>query len=163
MADRPGRPACRGGTRSGPRPAATPGRAARVWFGLTFLEPFGQDPGQLGPHSWLSPDQPLKVLAAQPEQPAGFGAPHGGQTGVAVTASPVTRGELAKMLTRAEGADHPVLDEDLVMAGKRDVEEPVRIPPADDLLTGGHVDAGAAVTDRLDDRIGHPGQQGHDV
>src|SRR5215475_12181824 len=128
---------------------------------LTLLEAFGQDLGQLGPDGRLGPDQPLKVLAAQPEELARCGAPHGGQTRVAVAASPVAGGELAEMLTGAEGTDQPFIDENLVKASQRDVEEPVCIPLPDDLLTGSHVDAGAAVADSLNDRIGHIGQQGH--
>jgi hypothetical protein len=46
---------------------------------LTLLEPFGQDLGQFGPDGWLGGDQPLEVLAAEPEELAVFGAPHGGQ------------------------------------------------------------------------------------
>ena len=66
---------------------------------LTLLESFGEDLGQLGPDGWLGIDQPLKVLAAEPKKAAFLGAPYGGQTGIAVAASPVTGGELAEMIT----------------------------------------------------------------
>src|SRR6516162_5047907 len=105
---------------------------------LTLLQPFGEDVGQFGPHSWLGGDEPLEVVAAEPEEAAVLGAPDGGRPGVAVAASPVAGGEFAEMLARAQDADRPVIDEDLVAAGQRDVEEPVRIPPADHLLTSGH-------------------------
>jgi hypothetical protein len=65
------------------------------------------------------------------------------------------------MLTRTEGADHPVVDEDVVPAGQRDEEGPVCVPTADDLLTGGHGHAGTTVADGLNDRIWQASEQRH--
>ena len=65
------------------------------------------------------------------------------------------------MLAGAEGADHPVVNEDVVPAGQRDIKRPVRVPAADDLLTGGHVHAATPVADRLDDRFRQASEQRH--
>src|SRR5215469_17453205 len=132
------------GPRHGPDTRKTTGtgldcRQGRSAMRLTVWEPLGEYLGQLGLHSRLGSDQPLKIVRAEPEELARFGAPHGGQAGIAVAASPVPGGELAEMLTRAEDADQPVIDENAVTAGQRDIEIPVCIPPADDLFTGGHV------------------------
>ena len=73
------------------------GAAGRWRRGLTLLEPFGQDLGDVSVDDRFGVDQPLEVLAGQSEEPAWFGAPDGGGTGVAVAASPVAGGELAEV------------------------------------------------------------------
>src|SRR6476620_9794427 len=100
---------------------------------LAVLETLGQGGGEPGLDGRLGVDQPLKVLAGQPQELARFGTADGGEAGVAVTASPVAGGELAEMVTGAVGADEPGVDEDVVPAGQDDVEEPVGIPAPDDL------------------------------
>jgi hypothetical protein len=78
---------------------------------------FGQGGREPGPDGRLGVDQPLEVLAGQPEEPAGFGTADGGEAGVAVAASPVAGGELAEVVTGTVGADEPGVDEDVVAAG----------------------------------------------
>src|SRR5258708_8966679 len=86
----------------------------------------------------------MEVLGGQSEERAGFGAPDGGETGVAVAAAPVAGGELAEVVTGAHGADEPGIDEHVVAAGQDEIEEPVAIPAADGLLPVGHPETGGA-------------------
>ncbi len=125
-----------------------------------MLEAFGQDRGQPGLDGRLGVDQPLKVLAGQLEEPAGFGAPDGGKPGVAVAASPVAGGELTEMVTGAGGPDRAGVDEDLVPTGQDDIEGPVGVPSPDDLLPAGGVEMDAAGPDGLDRRVGRSGIAG---
>src|ERR1700730_11335916 len=89
--------------------SADPVRAglASVPRGLSLPKALGQGRGESGLDGRFGVDQPLKVLAGQFQQPARFGAPDGGETGVAVAASPVAGGELAEVVTGAHGADEP--------------------------------------------------------
>src|SRR5271165_2384679 len=116
-----------------------------------LLEAFGQRRGDFGLDGRFGVDQPLKVLAGQFQQPAGFGAPDGGEAGVAVAASPVTGGELTEVVAGAHGADEPGVDEDVVTAGQDDIEEPVGVPAACDVVPGGHLEKGRAGVDGLND------------
>ena len=50
-------------------------RLGQILCGLALLEAFGQDRGQPGLDGGFGVDQPLKVLAGQLEEPAGFSAP----------------------------------------------------------------------------------------
>ena len=100
--------------------AGIPGR-----LGLTLLEPFGQDLGEFSLDGRFRVDQPLRVLAGESEEPTGFGAPHGGEAGVAIAAAPVTGRELAEVVTPPERADRPGVDENVVAAGEDDVKRPV--------------------------------------
>src|SRR5580704_7941503 len=128
--------------------------------GLSLLEAFDQGRGDGGLDGRFGVDQPLKVLASQFQQPAGFGAPDGSGTGVAVTASPIVGGELAEVVAGAHGTDEPGFDEDVVTAGQDDIEEPVGLPAACDLLPGGHVEPSRACVDGVNGGGGHAGQQG---
>ncbi len=92
-------------------------------------------------------------------RPAGFGAADGGEPGVTVAAAPVAGGELAEVVTGAESADEPGVDEDVVAAAQGDVEEPVGVPAADDLVPGGDVEGDAAGPDGMPGRGGHAIQE----
>jgi hypothetical protein len=72
---------------------------------LAVLQALGQGGRQPGLDGRLGVDQPLEVLAGQPQESAGFGAADGGEAGVAVAASPVAGGELAEVVTGTVGAD----------------------------------------------------------
>src|SRR5215468_947289 len=124
-----------------------------------ILEAFGQGGREPGLDGGLGVDQPLEVLAGQPEEPTAFGAADGGEAGVAVAAAPVAGGELAEVVTGAVGADEPGVDEDVVAAGQDDVEEPVGIPAADDLLPRGNIEPDAASVDGVPGRGRYTGQQ----
>src|SRR5580693_10387410 len=94
---------------------------ASVHRGLSLPKALGQGRGESGLDGRFGVDQPLKVLAGQFQQPTGFCAPDGGETGVAVAASPVAGGELAEVVTGPQGADEPGVDEGVVAAGQDDV------------------------------------------
>jgi hypothetical protein len=89
---------------------------------LAFAQPFGRHLGQLGLDHRFGVCQPLQVLGGQLQEPAAFGAADGGETGVAVAASPVTGGELAEVVAGAERADEPAVDGDVVAARQHAVE-----------------------------------------
>ena len=76
--------------------------------GLSLPEAFGQGGCESGLDGRLGIGQPLEIPAGQLEERAGFGAGDGDQAGVAVAASQVAGGELAEMVTGAEGADVPL-------------------------------------------------------
>src|SRR5258708_10213081 len=101
------------------QPARPGGAGSRQWHcGLSLLEAFGQGRGKLGFDGRFGVDEPLEVLAGQSEEPAGFGAPDGGETGVAVAASPVAGGRLPEVVTGAHGAAEPGIAENVVQAGQ---------------------------------------------
>src|SRR6476646_8880554 len=126
---------------------------------LAVLQAFGQGGGDPGLDRRLAVRQPRQVLGGELQQPARFGAANGGEPSVAVAAAPVARGELAEVVAGAVAADEPGVDEDVVAPGQDDVEEPVRVPAADDLLTGGDVTGDAAGLDGPPGRGGQAGQQ----